>query len=85
MKNVVPLRAVAAKPAEPLPNPEVIARLEAALERARTGELQAFALVSVISSQHNGTEWCATDGWYHEIVSGLTLLQHRFIADNGPS
>ena len=80
--DVIPLRP-GASAAGAVPNPEVIARIEAILERAKSGELQAFAMVSVLQSQHNGTEWCAADGWFHEIVSGLSVLTHRFIAENG--
>jgi len=65
------------------PVQEVIDRLEAALVRARAGSLRSFALVSVETRCVVATEWCATDGFFHEISSGLALIQYRFQRDNG--
>lgn len=81
MTNVVALPGIAAGKEAP-PVAEVIGRLEAALERARKGELRAFALVSVASRGVVGSEWCECDGWFHEINSGLATLHYRFLKDN---
>lgn len=67
------------------PAPDVVEALEAALERARSGALRSFAMVTILGYQNCTTEWAGSDGWYHEITSGIVTLQYRWLRDNLPA
>ncbi len=61
---------------------EVIERLEDLLDRAKRGDLRSFAMTTVTTSGVTASVWAATDGWFHEITSGLAVLQFRWMCDN---
>jgi hypothetical protein len=59
-------------------NPEIISMLINLLDRARTGELVAFGMVSVNPRGTVGTAWCSDGGrHHHELASGALSLAHR--------
>lgn len=64
------------------PVPDVIASLEGLLERAKKGEIRGFAMATVGSAGVAASVWAGTDGWFHEISSGILTLQYRWMWEN---
>lgn len=60
----------------------VVNCLEELLEKARSGEIRSIAFVTVTGPANIGQGWAESDGWYHEITSGLATLQFRWMQDN---
>lgn len=59
-------------------NPEIIKLLINLLDRARSGELVAFGMVSVNPRGTVGTAWCSGQGrHHHELASGALTLATR--------
>lgn len=59
-------------------DPDVIELLLNLLDRARKGELVAFAMVSVNPNGTVGTAWANSDGsHHHELASGTLTLASR--------
>lgn len=60
----------------------VIDRLEELLVKARSGEFRSFAMTTVGGPGVAASTWAETDGWFHEITSGLSMLQFRWMCEN---
>ncbi len=74
--NVVPLPL---KVVPTAPCPEVVEALEAWLSRAKSGELQAFALATRTADGSFETHWASSTGHPDfTLVTGIARLQWRY-------
>jgi hypothetical protein len=56
------------------------------LEKAKRGEIVAFAIISVGARHNVGTQWFDPGDYRHDIATGALMLQHRVareIVDSG--
>lgn len=60
----------------------VVERLEELLEKAKKGEIRSFVAATVLGPGVTASVWAETDGWFHEITSGLAMLQFRWMCEN---
>jgi hypothetical protein len=64
------------------PQQEVIELIERLLELAESGELQALAVVGVLSDGTNLTDYSTGNGPYrHMMIAAVTELQFRMLQD----
>jgi len=62
--------------------PQLVMLLEDLLALAKDGKIRSLAAVTVEGPGAIGTCWAATDGWFHEITSGMEVLKFRWMHDN---
>jgi hypothetical protein len=75
-EKIVPFRLVQSAPAEP--DADLIAVLEALLERAKAGELAAIAYAAVDKEHSLATGWEGISGTRYSIATALAILHHRY-------
>jgi hypothetical protein len=67
--------------AKPEPNKDVIETIEELLAKAKSGELKAIGFCMIVGGGFIGTGWTlAKSASGHEMLSAITVLQHRFIS-----
>ena len=75
-EKVIPFRVV--EPERGEPDADVIAVLEALLERAKAGELAAIAYAAVDTEHSLATGWEGISGTRYPIATALAILHHRY-------
>lgn len=83
MSNIAPLNGASATARETAPNPVIVARLEEALELARSGAIQNFA-IAYINSAHphevlQRTHQMQNYGTAARITLGLEQIKHEVL------
>ena len=61
------------------PVPEVVAEIEALLERARQGEIRGFAISCCLTERCAGTTYVVGDGGVASLVYGVQELNLRLM------
>ena len=64
--------------------PEIVETIERLLDRAKSGELQAFAFATVDGGAALATGWDGNEGTRDAMGASVSLLQSRYFAEAYP-